>query len=154
MPAESLSLVRAQTMKPKTVETFFNMLEKLATKNKISETPGNIFNPDKNYIYIYINNKPDSIIREKVSKNLCFNIRRKEWIYIRLTACCNAAGQFLLPILLFKDVNKKKEFGDSLLPGSDVYMKRKLSYVDTDLFINWFTEHFLKCKDSVRPFYF
>jgi hypothetical protein len=47
MTAESLSLARAQTMKLKTVETFFNRLEKIPTKNKISETPGNIFNLDK-----------------------------------------------------------------------------------------------------------
>lgn len=105
---------RTQTMKLKTVETFFNMLEKLVTKIKISETPGNVFILDKNDIHV--NNKPDSIITENVSKNSYFNIRRKECIYIRVTACCNAAGQFLSSILLFKDVNKKQEFGDSLLP--------------------------------------
>jgi predicted phosphatase len=68
--AERLSLYRAQTMKPKTVEMFFNMLEKVATKNKISETSGNIFNLDENDIHI--NNKPDSIITEKVSKKFMF----------------------------------------------------------------------------------
>jgi len=31
-------------MNPNTVETFFNMLEKVATKNNLSDTPGNIFN--------------------------------------------------------------------------------------------------------------
>jgi hypothetical protein len=74
-------------------------------------------------------------------------------VYIRVTACCYAAGQFLLPIPLLKDVNKNKVFGDSLPLGSDVYMKRKASYVGMDLFIKWFTEHFPKCKASVRPFY-
>lgn len=34
MTAENLSLAIAQTMKPKIVETFFNMVEKVATKNK------------------------------------------------------------------------------------------------------------------------
>ena len=47
MTAESLSLARAETMKPKTAEMFFNMLEIIATKNKISDTPGNISNLDK-----------------------------------------------------------------------------------------------------------
>ena len=74
-------------------------------------------------------------------------------MYIRVTACCNAAGKFLLPILLIKDVNKNKEFGDHLSSGSDVHMKRK-SYIGTDLFSKWFTEHFLKCNSSVRPFCF
>lgn len=57
MTAERLSLARAQTMKPRTIEQLFNMLEKVATKNKISGTPGNILSLDKNDIHI--NNKHD-----------------------------------------------------------------------------------------------
>jgi hypothetical protein len=41
-----------------------------------------------------------------------------------------------------------------LLPRSDVYMKRKSTYVGMDLFIKLFTEHFLKYKASVRPLNF
>jgi predicted phosphatase len=70
MTAESLSLATAQTMKPKTVEKFFNILEKVATKNKISVTPGNIFHLDKNDVHV--NNKPDSTITEKLSKKIIF----------------------------------------------------------------------------------
>ena len=43
------------------------MLERIATKNKISEIYGNIFNLDKNYIHL--NNKSDPIVSEKVSKS-------------------------------------------------------------------------------------
>jgi hypothetical protein len=45
-----LSLFGAQRMDRKTAETFFNTLEKVATQNNISDTPGNIFNFDKNGI--------------------------------------------------------------------------------------------------------
>jgi len=38
-------------------------------------------------------------------------------------ACSNASGKFLSSVLIFKDVTKKEEFGDGLLPGSYVYMK-------------------------------
>lgn len=48
---------------------------------------------------------------------------------------------------MFKD-NTKQQFGDGLPPGSDVYMNRKSSYISTDLFITWITQHFLKHKDS------
>jgi len=75
MTAENLSLARAKTMKPKTAENFFNLLEKVAIKNKISETPGKIFNLDKNDIDI--NKKPDSIIREKVSKKFMFSHQKE-----------------------------------------------------------------------------
>lgn len=43
---------------------------------------------------------------------------------ITVIACCNTAGRFVLPVLIFKGVNTKREFGDSL-PYSDVYMNRK-----------------------------
>jgi hypothetical protein len=58
---------RTQTTKLKTVERFFNTLENLVTKIKISETPGNVFILDKNNIHV--NNKPDSTITKNVSKN-------------------------------------------------------------------------------------
>jgi hypothetical protein len=42
--AESLSLTGAQRMKGNAVGTFYNMLEKVATENNLSDTPGNLFN--------------------------------------------------------------------------------------------------------------
>jgi hypothetical protein len=43
---------------------------------------------------------------------------------ITATACCNAADQLLLLVLIFKDIYKKQEFDDGLPPGSDVNMNR------------------------------
>jgi hypothetical protein len=57
-------------MKRHIVGTFFNMLEKLATENNISDTPGNIFNTDESGIQI--NNKADTVITEKGLKMLMF----------------------------------------------------------------------------------
>ena len=66
--AESLSLARAQRMNRNTVGTFFNILEKVTTENKLSDTPGNIFKIDRSGIQI--NNKPGIVITEKWSKNI------------------------------------------------------------------------------------
>ena len=62
---------------------------------------------------------------------------------ITVIACCNTAGRFVLPVLIFKGVNTKREFGDSL-PYSDVYMNRKSLQISTSFFIRRSTEHFLK----------
>jgi hypothetical protein len=43
MTAEHLSLARAQKMNWNVFGIFFNMLEKVATENKVSDTPGEIF---------------------------------------------------------------------------------------------------------------
>ena len=50
--AEALSLARAQRMNWKLVRNIFNKLEKVVTENKLSDTPGNIFNIDESGIQI------------------------------------------------------------------------------------------------------
>jgi hypothetical protein len=75
MTAESLSLTRAERTSQNPLGKFFNMLEKVATENNPSDTPGYLFN-----IYgsgIQINNKPDFVITESSR----FNIGRKECKY-------------------------------------------------------------------------
>jgi hypothetical protein len=53
--SESLAVTVAQRMNRNADGTFFNMLEKAATENKLSDKPGNIFNIDGSGIQI--NNK-------------------------------------------------------------------------------------------------
>ena len=55
-------------MKPNTVRTFFNMVEKIATENNLTGTPGNVFKIDE--IGIQLNNKPDAIITQKGSTSV------------------------------------------------------------------------------------
>jgi hypothetical protein len=68
--AGSLSLTRAQRMNRNTVGTFFNMLEKVATENNLSDTPGNILNIKGSGKQT--NNKSDSVRTEKGSKMFMF----------------------------------------------------------------------------------
>lgn len=53
---------------------------------------------------IQINNKPDSVIAEKesISVNVLTLGEKSENIIV--IACCNAAGQLLPPVLIFKKV--------------------------------------------------
>jgi hypothetical protein len=52
------------------VGTFFNMLEKVATENNFTDTPGNIFNIDEGGMQI--SNKADPVITEKGPKIFTF----------------------------------------------------------------------------------
>jgi len=69
--AEGLSLARAERTNRNPIGTFFNMLEKVATENNPSGTPGNIFNIY--WISILINTNPDFVITE----SSCYNIGEK-----------------------------------------------------------------------------
>jgi hypothetical protein len=66
MTTKSLSFARTSGMNRKTVGIFCKILDKVATKNNFSDTPENILNTDESGIQI--NNKPDSVIREKGPK--------------------------------------------------------------------------------------
>jgi hypothetical protein len=68
MIAGSLSLGRVHRINPNTTETFFNMLEKVATKNNLSDAPGNVSNNVESFIKT--NNRTDSVKLEKSSKIL------------------------------------------------------------------------------------
>jgi len=70
MSSESRSLARDQRMNRSTVGIFFNMLEKVATENNPSDTPGNIFNIDKSGTKI--DKKPDPVMTYKSAKNFVF----------------------------------------------------------------------------------
>ena len=50
----------------RTVDTFFNTLQKIATESDLTDAPGNIFNADESGIQI--NQKPDSLKAENRSK--------------------------------------------------------------------------------------
>jgi hypothetical protein len=63
MTAENLSLARDERTKRKTIGTFFNMLEKVATENNPSDTTGNIFSICGSGVQI--NNKPGFVITKR-----------------------------------------------------------------------------------------
>ena len=140
MTVEGMYVARAEKMNRNT-GTFFNVLENVGTENNYSHTPGNIFTFDDSGIQI--NNKPDSVIAEKGCINVHVLTLGEKSENIRVIA-----GQFLPPVLIYEVVNKKREFGDGLPPGLDVYLNRKTPCIGTALFIKWFKEHYLKNKTS------
>lgn len=105
MSAESLSVARAQRVNWNTVGTFFNMLEKTATENNLSGTPGNDSNVNESGTQV---NNTDTVFTEKRLKNTHVLLSEVKNETVTVIACCKASDQFLLPLLLFKDVNKKR----------------------------------------------
>ena len=138
--SEGLSLARARGMNRETVGSYFQALGKIIKENNLADKPENIYNMDETGMQA--NNQPGSVVTEKGSKTVHVITSGEKGESVTILACCNAAGQFMPPILIFKGVNKKQELADGLPPGSDVYMNKKSSYISTELFFRWFTEHF------------
>ena len=94
-------------MNRNTVRIFCKMLDKVATEANLSDTPENIFNTDDSGIQI--NNKPDSVIREKGPKVFMSEHREK---IVSILQRQHAVK--LPPVVILKDVNRKQDFSDFL----------------------------------------
>jgi hypothetical protein len=53
-------------------------------------------------------NNSDTVITERGPKNTHVLSSGVKSVYITVIACCRTSDQFLLPVLLFKDVNKRR----------------------------------------------
>jgi len=95
------------------------------------KTPGNVLNFYQNGRQR--SNKPAFVITRKCSKKVHVLTSGEKIETVMVIACCNAASQFLPPLVIFKGVYKKQEFSNGLTPGADVYTNRRSSYISTDL---------------------
>ncbi|XP_055907702.1 uncharacterized protein LOC129942684 [Eupeodes corollae] len=142
--SEGLSLSRAQGMNRSSANDFFEVLHKVLTENNLMDKPGNIFYMDESGLQL--NNKPGKVLTQKGVKDIHVVTAKEKGENVTVVACCNAEGNFLPPVLIMKGVNRKAEFMDGLPSGSDVYMNKKSSYINTELLFRWLKEHFMPRK--------
>jgi hypothetical protein len=121
----------AQPTDRRTVDTIFNTLEKVTTESDLSDTHGNIFNADKSGRQI--NQIPNSVNAENWFIYVHVLTSGKESEKLTVIICSNVAGQFPPSALIFKVLNKKKEFRNGLPQWSDLYVNRELSGVSTSM---------------------
>ncbi|XP_055836643.1 uncharacterized protein LOC129905229 [Episyrphus balteatus] len=142
--AEGVSQARVLGMNRQEVATYFDLLEKILIENNLMGKARNIFNMDETGCQL--NNKPELVVAEKGSKNVAAITSAGKGETITVIACCNAEGNFLPPVCVFKGKNKKPEFEDGMPPGSVVYMGEKSAYVTSEFFFLWLKEHFVPRK--------
>ncbi|XP_069357516.1 uncharacterized protein [Maniola hyperantus] len=144
--SEGLSLARAYGVNRADVQDFFTLLAQIYTENDLSTHPEKIFNMDETGIQM--NNIPSKVIATNGSKDVYTLTSSEKGENVTVIACCNAQGNFLPPVLIYKGTYSKPQFSEGLPPGSQVFMNKKSSYINTDLFMKWFEEIFLPAKGS------
>jgi len=79
------------------------MQENVVTENKLSGISGNIFKPDKSGTQV---NNNDTVFTDNGPINTHVLSSGDKSEYITVITYCKPSDQFLLPVMLFKDVNK------------------------------------------------
>ncbi|CAH2007076.1 unnamed protein product [Acanthoscelides obtectus] len=93
-------------------------------------------------------NKPSKVVTKKGSKDVHVLTSKERGENVTVIACCSADGTFIPPVLIFKGVNRKPVLSDGLPPGSKVYMNRKSSFINSELFVQWLVEQFIPHKPA------
>lgn len=144
--SEGLSLSRAYGVNREDVKEFFDLLSKIYEEHDFTNHPEDIFNMDESGIQI--NNKPGKVIATKGARDVYTLTSCEKGENVTVIACCNAVGNFLPPTLIYKGAYNKPQFSEGLPPGSQVFMNKKSSYINADLFMKWFEDVFLRHKSS------
>lgn len=142
--SQGISLVRSEGMNREEANAFFNLLSDVYTEFNFFDHPENIFNMDETGYQL--NNEAGPVIATKGAKDVHTIISSERGENVTIITCCSAEGRFLPPVIIFKGVRGKKEFGDGLPAGAKVYMNQKSSFITSELFFRWLKEHFIPRK--------
>lgn len=143
---KAISTTRSNGMNRKEVNNYFEILKKILIENDLIGRLGNIYNMDE--IGFSLNNEPGKIIAMKGSREVHVRKSTECGENVTIVSCCNAEGTFLPPYVIFKGVYKRKKWVEEMPRGSVVAMNRKSGYIDADIFLDWFQNHFIPRKNA------
>lgn len=144
--AQGISRARTEGMNREEVKDYFDLLTSILTENELLDKPNCIWNCDE--IGVQLNNEPGKVIAEKGSRDVHVVTSAEKGETVTILACCNAEGQFLPPFCIFKGVYAKSQYIRDAPPGTVVKMRRESAYINSELFMEWLTEHFIPRKTA------
>lgn len=135
---ENLSYGRLMRFNKQTVDHFFSLLRSVYDRTELQ--PHQIYNVDETGLQLCFSSN-DKVVAQKGSKRVHVATHGEHGETVTVIACTNATGSsWIPPMILYKGVYGKKEFGDDLPPGGIFCMTPK-GYVTTEVFCQ-FLRHF------------
>ena len=145
--AEKLSYSRLVVTDASIMNKYFDILERTLIENDLNDKPSQIFNCDETGLCL--DHTPSKIVANKGQKHprLVTSGNKKQ---ITVLGCANAAGNVVPPLVIFgrKSLDSKLVVGE--VPGT-MYGLSDKGWMDSEIFENWFTHHFLLHAPSARP---
>lgn len=140
--AQFMNPARAQKLNKPIVQQHFQEVKKLYDELDIPNHPERVYNVDEKGCRLTIHHQ-QTVLAEKGNRRVHM-IAQEHAENVTITACVNASGNAIPPMIIFKGKRLKEEFKDNLPPGALVKMAPKGS-MTTSLFID-FIEHLGKYK--------
>jgi len=133
--------------KQQELDNYYITLKNVPTENNLIDKPGQIYNIDESGIPL--DHRSPHVIARKGQRKVryCTSGNKSQ---IMLVACINAIGQTMPPFIIFDAKNLNMEWTRGEVPGT-TYGLRDSGWIDTELFKQWFFQHFLCHAGSSRP---
>lgn len=142
--AQHMNPARAQKLNKFIVNDYFGKIREVFEELDIHANPQNLFNMDEKGCRLTIHHQ-QQVIAQKGSKRVHL-VAPEHAENVTIAGCCNALGNAIPPMIIFKGKRLKPEWADELPLGSLVRMAPKGS-MTTELFIE-FLRHLSRYKGS------
>lgn len=137
---EKTSVARAYGFNKQSVNSYFNLLTKLIDKYHFS--PSNIYNVDETGITSVPNTVP-KVISIKGKKQVGSIVSAERGETVTCVLCCNAAGYFVPPLMIFPRKKNNLEFVKNTPPDTKIICHPS-GWMQTDIFYPTWFDHFKK----------
>jgi hypothetical protein len=144
---ETLTHVRIAGASTALLDNYFNLLETTLKESELEEQPCQIFNLDESGFPL--NPKPPKVANCKGEKQpVCTTSNEKSQITV--LSCASAGGYAIPPFVIFNRKALRPEMTIGEVPGT-MYGLSGSGWMDSEIFENWFTNHFLLYAPPSRP---
>ena len=145
--AEPLSYARAAANNPAVFEKYFHLLQDTIETNGLASRPGQIFNCDETGMPLC--HKPPKVVAG-VGQRHPYAVTSGDRSQITVLACASASGYTIPPMVIFDRKHLQIEMTLGEVPGT-FYGLSESGWMNSELFQEWFQNHFLVHAPSSRP---
>lgn len=146
--AASLSLVRSMATDIELLARYFDILETTLKDNGIFNNPSRIFNCDEKGLPL----SPEGIkvVAKVGSKSVSCISGADTKTQITVLGCACANGTTIPPFIIFDRKTLSPEMTTGEIPGT-IYGLSNKGWINSELFRDWFLQHFIPSVPSIRP---
>ncbi|XP_053376521.1 uncharacterized protein LOC128547554 [Mercenaria mercenaria] len=145
---EGLSAARAKMLNQNVVTAYFKLLSGTIEKCNLHTKGAQIYNVDETGMNTV--HQPAKVIGQKGKKNIHSKTSGDRGENVTAVVCASASGHFIPPMIIFKGQRLNKGIVSNA-PTNTLFATSKSSFIDRELFQDWFENHFLKYLPSTRP---